>query len=101
MSLVCKVENSMGKDKLWNCIQLSLPPSKGWFFSWFLLPVIVDKFEWIMETDTKHVGGRHKRSCKSFPYALDDLFKLESQQLIHEGEWEGVIKNSFENINEI
>ena len=24
-----------------------------------------------------------------------------SQRLIHEGEWGGVIKNSFENINEI
>ena len=50
---------------------------------------------------TKHVGRTHIRSCKALPYTVDDLFKLVSQQLIHEGEWGGVIKNSFEKINKI
>ena len=51
------------------------------FASWVVLPVTVDKFERIIETDTKNVGGRHKRSCKRGHYALDDLFKLVSQQI--------------------
>ena len=34
-------------------------------------------------------------------YTIDYLFKLVSQQLIYEDEWKGVIKNSFENSNEI
>ena len=54
-----------------------------------------------METGTKNVGGRHNRSCKTVHFDPDDFFKLVSQQLIHEGDWGGVIKNSFENINEI
>ena len=101
-SLAWKVEKYVGKDKLWNCIQLSPPTTNSWILvSWVVLPVTVDNYEWILETDTKHAGRRHNRSHKAVPYTLDDLFKLVSQQLIHEGEWGGVIKNSFENINKI
>ena len=94
ISKVWNFENSVGKDKYWNCIQLIPPTPNGWIFVfWNLLPVTLDKFQWIKEIDTKHVGGTHNRSCKAFPYTLDDLFKLVSQQLIHEVEWGGVIKN--------
>ena len=58
-------------------------------------------FQWIKEIDAKKFGGKHKRTCKVVPYTLDDLFKLVSQQLIHEGEWGGVVKNYFEKINDI
>ena len=102
MSLVWKVEKSVGKDKLWNFIQLIHPTTNGLIFvSWVVLPVTVDKFECILKKYTRHVCRRHNRSCKAVPYTLDDLFKLVYQQLIHEGEWGGVIKNSFKNTNEI
>ena len=92
----------MGKDKFWICTQLSPPTPNGWILvSWNVLPVTLDKFQWIKKIDTKNVGGTHNRSCKAVPYTLDDLLKLVSQQLIHEGEWGGVIKKTFENINAI
>ena len=65
ISKVWKVENSVGKDKFLNCIQLSPPNPNGWIFvSWVVLPLTMDSFEWILETDNKHVGRRHKISCK-------------------------------------
>ena len=74
MSLVWKVEKYMGKDKFWNCIQLIPPTPHGWIFvSWVVPPVTVDKFEWIKEIDTKHVGRNRNRSCKALTYTLDDL----------------------------
>ena len=85
MPLVWKVENYVGKDKLRNCIQLSPPTPNGRIFVYLVVPpVTLDNFEWILETDTKNVGGRHTRLCKEVPYTLDDLFKLVSQQLIHD-----------------
>ena len=98
MSKFWRVEKSVGKDKFWNCTQLSPPTPNGWIFvSWDVLPVTLDKFQWIKEIDTKNVGGTHNRSFKAVTYTLDEFFKLFSQQLILEGERGGVIKNSFEN----
>ena len=78
----------MVKDKLWNFIQIIPPTPQGYIFvSWVVLPVTVDKFECIMETDIKNVGGRHNRSCKNVPYDLDELFKIVSQEMIQEGDW--------------
>ena len=85
-----------------NCIKISPPTPNGLIFaSWVAPPVTLDKFEWTMETDTKHDGRRHNRLCKAVSYTIDFLFKLVSQYLIHLCEWGCVIRNSFDNINKI
>ena len=92
----------MGKEKLWNRIQLITPTLKGWIFvSRDVPPVTKENFEFFMEKGTKHVGGRHNRSCKTAPYILDDLFKLVSQQMINEGAWGRVTNKVREEPNEI